>query len=100
MDMYGREVRWKVDKQQMGETFLPCSICTDGITIFVVNVFEYKLHLLAVEDGRTLTSISLYPFDIDVPGCICLQGEHLYVGHMNKDGDTYCISKFVKPTPN
>ena len=98
MEMSGGEVRWNVDKQQMGETFLPWSISTDGSADFVVNLFEYKLHLLSVEDGSVLRPISLYPFGIDVPCCICLQGEHLFVGHMNKDGDTYCVSKFTKPT--
>ena len=97
MEMSGREVRWQVDEQQIGVAFLPWSICTDGNTVFILNVFDYKLHLLSVEDGSVLSPISLYPFGIDVRCCVCLQDEHLYVGHMNKDGDTYCVSKFTKP---
>ena len=96
MEMSGGEMRWQVDKQQMGETFLPWSICTDEKTVFIINLFEYKLHLLSVEDGSSVTSISLCPFGIDVPCCICLKEEYLYVGHVNQKGDTYCVSKFTK----
>ena len=96
IEMSGREVRWQVDKKVMGDTFFPFSICTDGSTAFILNTFEYKLHLLSAEDGSVLKATSLYPFDIDVPCYISLREEHLYIGHMNEKGDTYCVSKFTK----
>ena len=97
MEMVGEKVRWQVDKQQMvdpdeqkqGASFHPWSICTDGHTVFVVNAGTAKLHLLSAEDGTIIASLSLHPFDIVYLGCVRLQGEHLYVGHLNKDLNTY-----------
>ena len=95
VEMVGGKVRWRFGKQQIGEQFLPWSVCTDGSTIFVADIAQSRLHLLSVEDGSVLTSIYLLPLGIVYPGCVRLQGEHLYVGHP-KTG-TYCISKFTKP---
>ena len=97
VEMVGGRVRWQVDTQQMGESFLPWSICTDGNTVFVVHPLLPVLHLLSVEDGSVLTSINLSPFDFRHPGCVRLRGDHLFVAYTNKEG-TYCISKFNKPT--
>ena len=104
MEMVGGKIRWKVDKQQMGSSsrarisFRPWSICTDGYTVFVLTARPTKIHLLSVEDGSVLTSISPHSFGIIYPSCVRLQGEHLYVGHMNENEDTFCVSKFAKPT--
>ena len=98
VEMFGGKVRWKVDKQQMGKMFYPWNICTDVSTIFFTSVVENKLHILSVEDGSVLMSISLRPFDIVLPGCVRLQEEHLYVGHLNDNLDTDHISKIIKPT--
>ena len=105
VEMVGGKVRWQVDKQQMvdpdeqkqGASFHPWSICTDGRTVFVANAGKAKLHLLSVEDGRVIASLGLHPFDIVYLGCVRLHGKHLYVGHLNKDLNTYYISKFTKP---
>ena len=90
-------MRWQVDTQQMGRSFVPFSICTDGSTVFVANASQDVLHLLSVEDGSVLTSINLSPSGFHFPSCVRLRGDHLFVGHMNKEG-TYCVSKFAKPT--
>ena len=91
VEMVGGKVRW-----QKAGSLRPWSICTDGSTVFIVDPAMNTLRLLSVEDGSSVTSISLYPFGIDLPSCIRLQGDYLVVGHMNKKGDTYCISKFTK----
>ena len=102
VEMVGGRVRWQVDKKQMGgssgmrTSFIPWSICTDGNAVFIVDPFLGKLHLLSVEDGSVLASITLHQFGIEIPCCVRLQGDYLHIGHMNKKGDTYCISKFTK----
>ena len=90
-------MRWQVDTQQMGRSFVPFSICTDGSTVFVANASQDVLHLLSVEDGSVITSINLYPFGLRFPCCVRLRGDHLFVGHMTIER-TYCVSKFTKPT--
>ena len=37
LEMVGGRVRWQVNKQQMGGSFLPLSLCTDGNTVFVAD---------------------------------------------------------------
>ena len=97
VEMIGGKVRWKADQEQMGESFVPWSICTDGSTVFVVTAGESKLQLLSVEDELLLTSIYLRPYGIVYPTSVRLQGLHLFLGHLNEKQDTYCISKFIKP---
>ena len=96
VEMVGGKVRWQVDQQQTGEIFYPLSICTDGKTVFVSDIA--RLHLLSVDDGSVLTSINLSPLGIRYPSFVSVQEEHLYIGHPNEKKDTYCISKFTKPT--
>ena len=97
VEMVGGKVRWQVDQQKMGGSFRSWSICTDGSTVYILNARPSKLYLVSVEDGSVLTSISLHWFGIIYPGCVRLQREHLYVGHLNQKLDTYCISKFFQP---
>ena len=98
VEMIGGKVRWRVVQQEMGKRFHPWSICTDGTTVFAADPTQFQLHLLSVEDGTVLTSISLHPFVSILPYFVRLRGEHLYVGHLNISATTYCISKFTKPT--
>ena len=98
VELVGGKVQWQVDKQQIDESFYPWSICTDGSTVFVAGLPLNQLHLFSVDDGSVLTYINLRSFAVNFPRCVRLQGEHLYVGHLNEKGDTYCISKFTKPT--
>ena len=98
LEMIGGKVRWQIDKLQMAQFFRPWSICTDGSTVFVANPGPDVLHLLSVEDGSVLTSISLRSFGIRLTSCVRVHGDHLYIGHMDQKGNTYCVSKFTKPT--
>ena len=98
VELVGGKIRWHVDQQQMSEKFYPRSICTDGNTVFITDPGQYLLHLLSVDDGSVITSINLRPFGFSLSSCVRLHGEHLLVGHVNKKGDTYCISTFIKPT--
>ena len=98
VEMVGGRVRWQVDKQQMGEFFYPWSVCTDGSTVFVTDAVQIQLHLLSVEDGSVLTPINLRPFGIRFPSCVRVQGENVYLGHLDEARDTNCISKFTQPT--
>ena len=91
VEMIGGKVKW----QSAGSRH-PWSICTDGRTVFVLDPAMNNLRLLSVEDGSVLTSITLYPFDMNLPSSVRLQGDYLHIGHMNKKGDTFCISKFTK----
>ena len=97
VEMLGAKMRWQVDSQQVGESFLPWGICTDGNTVFITDPL-HRLHLVSVEDGSVLAPIHLYPFGIRYPGYVRLQGDHLYIGHMDGKADTYCISRFIKPS--
>ena len=96
VEMVGGKVHWQLGTQQITELFTPLNICTDGNIIYVCDVGNIKLHLLSVDDGAVVTSISLYSFGIRFPICVRLQGELLYVGHELEK--TYCISKFAKPS--
>ena len=98
LEMVGGKVHWQLSMQQMGQSFHPFSICTDGNIVFVADVGNIKLYLLSVDDGAVITSISLVPFGIRFPICVRLQGELLYVGY-ELQKETYCISKFTKPSP-
>ena len=98
VEIVGGKIRWQVDRQQMSGSFFPWSICTDGSTVFVTEFFQHQVHLLSVDDSSVLTSINLYPFGLHYPNCVRLQGDHLYVGHLNKNLDTCYVSKFVKPS--
>ena len=100
VEIIGAKVRWLMDEQQMGQSFRPWSICTDGSTVFVADLFLDGLHLVSADNGLVLTSIRLHPFHIFLPSCVRLQGEHLYVGHMDEKRENYCISKFTKPVTN
>ena len=97
VEMVGGRVLWQVDTQKMGRSFVPFSICTDGSTVFVANAVRNVLYLLSIEDGSINITINLRPFGVHFPVCVRVQGEHLYIGHMEQMGDTYCISKFTKP---
>ena len=101
VEMVGGKMRWQVDTRQVdtqiGRSFIPWNICTDGNVVFVAEVVHMKLHLVSVDNGSVLTSINLSPFGFRYLGCMRLQGDHLFVGHMNKEA-TYCISKIIKPT--
>ena len=100
VDMIGGKPRWLLDEQQMGQSFLPWSICTDGNTVFIADLFLDGLHLVSVDDGSVLKSIELHSFHIFLPSCVRLQGEYLYVGHVDEKRENYCISKFTKPSTN
>ena len=70
---------------------------TDGNIVFVVTHQWAKLYLLSVGDGSVVTSVNLHSFGIDLPSCVRIHGEYLFVGHEDDKG-AYCISKFTKPT--
>ena len=100
IEIIGAKVRWLLDEQQMGQSFRPWSICTDGSTLFIADLFMDGLYLVSIDDGSVLTSIRLHPLHIFLPSCVRLQGEYLYVGHMDEKRENYCISKFTKPVTN
>ena len=97
VELIGGTVRWQVDRHRARRSFFPWSICTDGSTAFVAEAFSAKLHLLSAEDRSVIKSVHLHPLGITLPSCVRLQGEHLYVGHLNEHFDAYCIGKCVKP---
>ena len=96
VEIVGGKIRWQVGKQQMNGSIYPWGNCTDGSTVFVTDPFQHQLHLLSVDEGSILTSINLHPFGLVLPSCVRLHRDHLYVGHLNKNVHTYCISKFAK----
>ena len=98
VEIVGGKVRWQVGQQEMGRSFCPGSICSDSSTAFVADFIQHHLHLLSVDDGSVLRSIILHPLGIYYPSCVRLQGERLYIGHVNEKHETYYISKFIKPT--
>ena len=70
VEMIGGKIRWRIVQQQMGKRFHPWSICTDGTTVFAADPTQFQLHLLSVEDGSVVTSISLHPF-VSIPALLC-----------------------------
>ena len=100
IEMIGGKLRWMLDEQQMGQSFRPWSICTNGNTVFIADLFLDELHLVSVERGSVLKSIRLHPFHAFLPSCVRVHGEHLYVGHVDEKRENYCISKFTKPSTN
>ena len=98
VELIGGRVRWRTDKQQMGEETLPWSICTDQVSgvVYVADNHLHKLHLLASEDGSVLTSVNLLRYDIVSPSCVSFSDGDVFVGHVDKNWKISQISRFVK----
>ena len=75
VELVGGKVRWQLGKEQIGEYFLPWSICTDDNIVFVANFALKHLHLLSVDDGSVLTSVNLRPFGIYILSAVYVQRE-------------------------
>ena len=98
VELIGGRVRWRTDKQQMGEETLPWSICTNQVSgvVYVADNHLHKLHLLASEDGSVLTSVNLLRYDIVSPSCVSFSDGDVFVGHVDKNWKISQISRFVK----
>ena len=97
VEIVGWRIKWKVGKKQMGEEYLPSSICTDGNnTVYVADWVRPRIHILSREDGSVIRSINLKPYGIRRPTCIDVWNEHIYIGHMDKSVKKYQISKFTQ----
>ena len=97
VEMVGGKTRWEVGKEQMGEKFLPCSICTDDDnTVYVADYNQNMIHLLSAEDGSVVTSINLRYYRIVNPFAVRFHNQCLYVEHYRNPGNKYAISKFKR----
>ena len=95
VEMVGGKTRWEVGKKQMGEKFLPWSICTDDDnTIFVADFEQIMIHLLSAEDGSVITSIGTGHYGMWNLVAVRIHDDHLYVE--NRNVDNYVISKFKR----
>ena len=94
VEMIGGRTRWEAGKQQMGEKFYPCSICTDDDnTVYVADYSQNMMHLLSADDGSIIRSIFLPHYKIVNPFTVKFHGQYLFVEHYRKPGEVYAISK-------
>ena len=89
------KTRWEAGKQQMGEKFFPCSICTDeDNTVYVADYHQIKIHLLSADDGSVIRSIHTRHYGMWNVAAVRIRDQHLYVEHRSRD--RYVISKFKR----
>ena len=97
VEMVGGKTRWEVGKEQMGEKFLPSSICTDeDNTVYVTDYYQNMIHLLSAEDGSVIRSIDAHHYGIVNLVAVRIHDEHLYVEYNTDPNDIYAISKFER----
>ena len=97
VEMVGGKTRWEVGKEEMGEKFLPCSICTDDDNkVYVADCNQDMIHLLSAEEGSVVTSINLLHYRIVSPFAVRFQDQCIYVEHLYMPGKKYAISKFKR----
>ena len=97
VEMVGGKTRWEAGKEQMGEKFYPCSICTDeDNTVYVADFEQIMIHLLSPEDGSIITSIDGRHYGIVNPVAVRIHGQQLYIEHYRYPSDKYAISKFKR----
>ena len=95
VEMIGGKIRWEMGKYQMGEKFLPWSICSDDDnTVYVTDYWENRIHLLSADDGSVIRSIDAYHYGIGNLIAVRFHDNHLYVEHYRDPGYKYAISKF------
>ena len=68
----GGRTKWKIGKGEMGKKFDPYSICPDqtDTAIYVSDFGKHMLHILSVEDGSVVASVSLVQWGIKPPTCV------------------------------
>ena len=96
VELIGGRIRWKTEKQLMGVGFLPWSICADkNSTVYVVDNYLHRMHLLSAEDGSVLKTVSLFPYGIVTPSTIRVLDKDVYIAHVDKDWKKSQITKFT-----
>ena len=95
VEIVGGRIRWKVGEQQIG--YLPWSICIDeNNTVYVADTYRCRIHILSGEDGSTIRSINLRPYDVWYPGCVRVYDQNIYIGYVDNSRKKYQISKFMQ----
>ena len=86
VEMDGGRTRWKVGKEQMGEKFLPLSICTDDDgTLYVADFGLSIIHLLYATDGTVIKQFNIgrYHGIVNI-FAVRFHDQHLYVERKRK----------------
>ena len=97
VEMVGGKTRWEAGKQQMGEKFLPCSICTDDDnTVYVTDFKQNSIHLLSAEEGSVIRFIDARHYGIGNLVAVRFYDQQLYIEHYKHLGYKYAISKFER----
>ena len=89
------KIRWTSDKTQMGEHYFTLSICVyQNNTVCIIDFAYKKLLLLSSEDGSIVRSVYLGLYGITQPICAHLQGEYIYVGHVDESDKIFEVLNF------
>ena len=96
----GGRTKWKIGKGEMGKKFDPYSICPDQTdnAIYVSDFGKHMLHILSVDDGSVVTSVSLVQWRIVPPTCVRAHDNDVYITHRDDKKQKLQISKFTRST--
>ena len=99
VEMLDGKILWHLGGEQMGEGFIPVSVCTDtDNNVYVSDIGYHRVYMLSAEDGSVITTVlNVQQHGIFYPFCLQIYKGHLYVGHYgNPKSRKWVISKFAK----
>ena len=95
IEIVGGHIKWSSGEDQMGEGVSPVSLCVIGNTVCVADAQKHKIHVLSVEDGYHIQSISLNQYGIINPICVRSQDGSLFVEHLDDKYEKHSISQIA-----
>ena len=98
VEIIGGKTRWEMGKEQMGEKFFPCSICTDqNDCVYVADYRQRKIHVFSASDATVIKQYDGFG-DYGLNNIINIRfyDQHLYVEHKihTQKVQKYAITKF------
>ena len=97
VEMLGGKVRWCIGTQQMGEGFIPISVCSDtDHNVYVCDWNQYKVDKLSSDDGSVISTVlTAQQHGIIDPYWVRMYNDCLYVCHVdNMEEKKWQISIF------
>ena len=97
VEMLGGNVRWCIGAQQMGEVFIPFSVCADtDHNVYVSDLGQHKIDKLSSDDGSVISMVlTAQQQGIVFSRWVRMYNHCLYVSHVNNVKEKkWQISKF------
>ena len=84
IEMLGGNIRWSIGTQQMGERFLPCSVCADSDhNVYVCDWNQLKVDKLSSDDGSVISTVLNAQHEFRQARWVRMYNYCLYVSHFN-----------------